>query len=146
MASNARLWDLFMVKNAKWYNFCHNFPAWRVEWWGKNDESTWVHNSNTHNSLRKQVMKRFVSFVSLIIDGDKHEHELYLVHCAQALKWLGQSLVTNFFFFFFEEFGYKSGYKQWLQLYSISFSWMWILTNQTLDNIFFIYSLYLQNF
>ena len=99
MASNARLWDLFMVKNAKWYNFCHNFPAWRVEWLGKNDESTWVHNSNTHNSLCKQVMKRFVSFVSLIIDGDKHEHELYLVHCAQALKWLGQSLVTNFFFF-----------------------------------------------
>ena len=99
MASNARLWDLFMVKNAKWYNFCHNFPVWRVEWLGKNDESTWVHNSYTHNSLRKQVMKRFVSFVSLIIDGDKHEHELYLVHCAQALKWLGQSLVKNFFFF-----------------------------------------------
>ena len=122
MASNARLWGLFMVKNAKWYNFCHNFPAWRVEWLGKNDESTWVHNSNTYNSLRKPVMKRFVSFVSLIIDGDKHEHELYLVHCAQALKWLGQSLVTNFFFFFLRSLvtnlGINNGYNSTQYLFS----------------------------
>ena len=128
MASNVRLWDLFIVKNAKWHNFYHNSSAWRVEWLGKNDESTWVHKySNTDNSLHKRVMKRFALFVVVLTFFFDHwwwqtwTWTIFSPLCTSSkMNWtkFGYKLLL---FFFFEEFGYKSGYKQWLQLYSISF-------------------------
>ena len=66
MASNARLWDFFMIKKAKWQLLPQLSYVTSYEWLGKNGESTWVYNSNTHDSLRKWVMKRFVSFVMVL--------------------------------------------------------------------------------
>ena len=44
------------------------------------------------------------------------------------------------------KFGYNLGCSLRLQLYSIYFYYMLILTNLPLNYIFFLYSLYLQNF
>ena len=44
------------------------------------------------------------------------------------------------------KFSYKIDCSLSLQPYLISFYWKWILTNQPLDYIFFLYPLYLQNF
>ena len=48
--------------------------------------------------------------------------------------------------YIYTKFGYKLGCSLKLQFYSISFYWIWILTNPSLDYIFFLHPLYLQNF
>ena len=60
-----------------------------------------------------------------------------------------QNLVQNqlySYFCYWTKFDNKLDHSLRLQLYSISFCWMWILTNLQLDYIFFLYPPCLQNF
>ena len=67
----------------------------------------------------------------------------YYNHLITADSWFAKLVDICFLFI---KFNYKIGCNLRLQTHLISFYWKWILTNPSLNYIFFLYPLYLQNF